>query len=328
MQTIHVRIEAAAAGLKIDKALLASGVSLSRNEIRRILDKGGIHCNGRRIFIASYTVKKGDQITLNVHTALSKKAPEQHAALTMKDIVYWDDDLLAVNKAPGIASVPTVSGRAPFVKKLLAPLMMQKAIKPESLIECHRLDKETSGVLALALTNEKATWLMEQFKNRQVQKTYYALCYNIPREPTWEMKCFLSSIHKKTGMVSIVKSGGHASMSSFQLIASSRKHNISLVRIEPKTGRSHQIRVHLLHSKTPIIGDKRYVLPGQKILSAPLMDLTFEHHFLHAAALSFNSALNGERIQISASLPPLFRSFIHKSQMEFHIQDPLLAKIL
>ena len=311
MKTIKITIEAGAAGLKIDKALLASGVTLSRKELRRILDKGGIFCNGKRVFVASKTVQRGDHITLTVHPDLATKDVEL-APLTEKDILYWQDDIIAVNKAPGIPSVPTVSAKTPFVKKLLGPLLIAKGLNPDAVSACHRLDKETSGVLLLALTPEKAAWVMEQFKKRSVNKTYYALCYNLPRAKRWEVSCHLSPIHKKTGMVSVVRSGGHASSSAVQLIAASQKHNVCLVRVEPKTGRSHQIRVHLLQSQIPIIGDKRYALPLKKPLDPALAELSYRHHFLHAAALDFSPQSGKARIQI-----------IKKSQMEFLVKDPL-----
>lgn len=325
MKLIKVTVDAKAAGMKIDKAILACGVDLPRKEIRRILDKGGITCNGKRVFVASQTVKHGDKITLTYHPALSSKEKVQ-ASLKEEDILYWKHDVLAVNKAPGIASVPTVSNQTPYVKKLLLPLVTQKGINPETLTACHRLDKETSGVLLFAFGQDKAHWIMEQFKKHEVQKVYYALCYGIPKTKHWTVDCHLSGIDKKTGMVKIVRSGGYSSFSSFQVIAVSKAHHLSLVRIEPRTGRSHQIRVHLLHSQHPIVGDKKYILSHIRSLPPSLAEMSLHHHFLHAASLEFSPDKEQKRVTLTAPFPSLFHSFIKKSQMDFLIQDPLFFK--
>ncbi len=315
MKLIKVVVDYTSEGLNIDKAILASGVDLSRKEIRRTLDKGGILCNGKRVFVASHKVKRGDQITLTYHPALSKKETSV-ATLTEKDILYCDNTLLAVNKAPGIASVETAHSKTPYVKKLLIPFLQSKNIDPQIVEACHRLDKETSGVLLFGIGQDNAKSIMDQFRAHTIRKTYHALCFGIPKTSKWEMNCHLSGIDKKTGKVSIVRSGGYSSSSSFELIAHSKKYNVSLVRVTPKTGRSHQIRIHLLHSQLPIIGDKKYSLAKIPSLPPTLAELSFEHHFLHASSIEFLTP-TGKHSNIKAPLPRLFESFIKKSQMEF-----------
>ena len=198
MKVIKITIEDGADGLKIDKALLISGVDIPRKEIRRILDKGGIQRNGKRVFVASQTVKRGDQITLSWNPAPSQK---KKISVSEDDILYWKHGILAVNKAPGLVSVPTVSAQTPFVKKLLVPFLLSKGENPDLLTACHRLDKETSGVLLFALGKDKAHWIMDQFKNKGVKKVYYAICYGIPKAKKWEVTCHLSALDKRTGMV-------------------------------------------------------------------------------------------------------------------------------
>lgn len=321
MKIINITIDARAAGLKIDKAILECDVELARKEIRRILDKGGIYCNGKRVFVASLTVKKGDKVTIQYHPSLSKK--ETVVEIKETDILYNKHNVVAVNKAPGIASVPTVSEHTIFMKKLLSPLLQKQGIDTTQLTECHRLDKETSGALLFALDKEKANFIMEQFKNHGVKKVYHALCYGIPKASKWEVNCHLSAIDKRTGMVKIVRAGGYSSFSAFQVIAVSKKHNVSLIRIAPRTGRSHQIRVHLLHSQHPIIGDKKYALPRAQALHPSLAELSFQHHFLHASTIEFLPHEGEKRVEIQAPLPPLFHSFVKKSQMDFLVKDPM-----
>lgn len=328
MKLIKITIDHTTAGQNIDKAILASGVDLSRKEIRRILDRGGIQCNGKRVFVASQTVKRGDQIVLTHHPALSTKEVAL-SPLEEKDILYWKHDIIAVNKAPGIASVETASSKTPYVKKQMLPLLKSKAVDASLIKPCHRLDKETSGVLLFAYGDQKAQYIMDQFRKHEIRKVYHALCYGIPKDKRWEVNCQLSGIDKRTGRVKVLSSGGYSSSSSFQVIAISKKHNVSLIQVAPKTGRSHQIRVHLLHSKFPIIGDKKYSLASSKPLHPSLAELSLQHHFLHASSIEFTPSEGEKRVELKAPLPQLFHSFIKKSQMEFLVKfDELIISPL
>ena len=98
---------------------------------------------------------------------------------------------------------------------------------------------------------------------------------------------------------------------------------MSLIRVIPKTGRSHQIRVHLLHCKLPIIGDKKYSLHNIKPLHSSLQEMCFQHHFLHASRIEFTPAEGEKRVELIAPLPELFHSFMRKSQMQFLVRDLL-----
>lgn len=311
MKIISFIVDRTNDGQKIDKAIQLFGADLTRRHIRRILDRGGISCNGKPVLMASKVVRKGDKIVLKWAPELSKKTVEL-PVFRSEDILYWQDDILAINKPPGIASVPTVSEQTPYIKKLLEPLLKAKGLDPQKLSACHRLDKETSGVLVFALSQEKADWVMSQFRLKAVKKIYYALCHRIPKKKKWELTCYLSPIDKKTGMVRVVRSGGQSSYSAFELIDSSEKYQTSLIRVAPLTGRSHQIRVHLLQSHLPIIGDKKYVIANNS-LDPSISKLALKHHFLHAASLELIPAPGQAPITIEAPLPPLFVEFMRKT---------------
>lgn len=321
MKRIKIKISPENAGLKIDKAILATGVEMSRKELRRILDKGGIECNGKKVFVASLAVKAGDHILIHYHESLSAKDKEW-GPLTKKEVLYWDQNLLAVNKAPGLNSVPTSSGQGTYVKKLLQPLLEKRELDPSKIYPCHRLDKETSGVFLLALNKEMLEWMKKQFQTFRVRKTYYAIVYGIPHRKKWETKLKLSDIEKKSGKVRVLEEGGHSSSTVFQLIAFSKRHNLSLLRVQPKTGRSHQIRVHLHHEALPVVGDKKYYLT-QKQLEASLEELSFLHHYLHASSVECLSK-DKSIIKIKAPFPQSFEDFLRKSQMEYIVKDPFL----
>lgn len=312
MKNIIVSVDERGQGLNIDKAILASGVEASRRQIRRLLDSGGVTVNGKQVRMASRKVKRGDVIALTFHEELSPLGPQ---FLSPDDILYAHYDVVAINKAPLVSSTPTRSIKTPYAKQLLVPLLESMNIRSEHLSVCHRLDKETSGVLLFALSQGRADGIMQQFRKRLVKKTYYAIVYGVPKRRKWEQRCFLSDIDKSTGIVRPVMSGGHESLTRFELVASDEQQKVSLIRALPQTGRSHQIRVHLLKSGFPIIGDKRYYLDRQPHLPPSLRKLTFKHHFLHAYSLAFVPTDGVKQVTVIAKAPELFRNFLEKTRI-------------
>lgn len=312
MKQLNVNIDEKGDGLNIDKAILASGVNASRRLIRRLLDSGGIKVNGKQVRMASRKVRRGDLITLSFHEETKASKPP---SLSPRDILFRQDDLIAINKAPLVSSTPTRSEKSPHAKGLLAPLLASMNLASEHLSVCHRLDKETSGVLLFALSQMRADWIMRQFRERKVRKVYYAIVYGKPKHKKWELRCFLSGIDKATGSVKPVKSGGYDSLTRFERVASDERHNVSLIRALPETGRSHQIRVHLLMSGFPIVGDKRYYLDKQPVLPPALHELTFKHHFLHAYSLTFQPTDGVNPVTVTADAPELFVHFLEKTEM-------------
>ncbi|MFK7824527.1 MAG: RluA family pseudouridine synthase [Oligoflexales bacterium] len=307
---INLTIRKPEAGLPIDKAILAYYNELSRKKLRRILDMGGIKLNGKRVLRGSQAVETNDQISLLYNKQDFEYKKNRQFSLTSSDILYESKDLLAINKVPLLPSQASRSLSAPHVETIVEEYF--KAVGHEyKHYLCHRLDKETSGILLLARSEDATAFVMQQFKDKQVKKTYLALCYGIPKQNHWTISKHLSPIHKKTGLVHVVHSGGKASQTSFKLIEAFPTYDLSLIECSPQTGRSHQIRVHLEASKLPIIGDKKYGLDQQRKLPPKLASLALAHHFLHAAELSFKR-LDGKTIKLTAPQPPNFKSFLHQ----------------
>jgi len=288
---------------RIDMALVACGLDLSRRKIRRILDLGGVYINGKRVRIASRLVQSGDQIELVYHESNlrpdSKIAPQ---TLDLEAILYEDDHVLAINKPPNLPTQPTKDQSIMHAKSALNALLKEQN-RRMNLELVHRLDKETSGILLFAKTKVAMSFLTDQFRQRSVKKNYLALVYGKPANKKFAVSCELSGIDGRTGKVRVVANGGKASETEFALLASS--DDLSLIACQPKTGRSHQIRVHLEHLGLPIVGDKRYGKPGK--LTSELSALSAAHHFLHAEGIEFKPAAGQASIQLRASLPSSFR---------------------
>ena len=135
----------------------------------------------------------------------------------------------------------------------------------------------------------------------------------MPKEKVWVEKSFLSPLGKKSGRVDVVRSGGSPAETSFEVIKSSRAENISLVKCIPKTGRTHQIRVHLEANGTPIVGDKVYGNGEWRDLKPALVSLGVRHHMLHATEIEFTPPDLGEPINFYAVFPKGFISLIKRT---------------
>ena len=171
---------------------------------------------------------------------------------------------------------------------------------------CHRLDKETSGVIVVARTHDSCEWIGQQFKQRQTEKVYHALCYGIPKKGAWNMKCHLSPIQGKSGRVERRFSGGKISYTEFRVLRINRRLGLSLIECRPETGRSHQIRIHLELSGFPIVGDKKYgEQASSNKLPASIAELSYQRHYLHAKSLKLIPS-RGCSCDFQCALPPKF----------------------
>jgi 23S rRNA pseudouridine1911/1915/1917 synthase len=325
MKTFKIMVTPAMSGMRLDVALVTAELGLSRRKIRAVIDAGGVYVNGRRIRIASRTVNRGDEIRVEYNEqglrTLKLARPEFAAA----DILYDDLDIVAVNKPPGMPAQATKDQSLMHVATCLAAFDKARGASRRPYVLVHRLDKETSGVMLLATTNERATWLTDLFRDRKVGKTYWAVCHGIPAEREFSVRCHLSDIDKKTGDVRPVRSGGRLAVTAFRVLAAHAELQVSLVECRPETGRSHQIRVHLDMSGVPIVGDKRYGVKQRRrygadeggsadgplaALRTSLAELATVHHFLHAARLRLTPAPGHEPLELKAPMPDRMAKFI------------------
>lgn len=319
MKTFDFTVRPEEGGTRIDLFLAArfaaEKVELSRRKIRSIIDVGGVYQNGKRVRIASREVGRGDKVRVQYSDEGLKAAKRQDFALAESDILFDEYGVIAVNKPPGLPAQATLDQSVMHVVPVVAAYFKQKTGKQRNLILVHRLDKETSGVLLLADSAERATFLTGAFRARDVAKTYWAAVFGIPKEPEFSERAYLSEIDKKTGHVRQVKAGGKSAVTHFTSLAVNQDLGISLLECRPETGRSHQIRVHLEINGLPIIGDKRYGKAAQRPLPPNLMDLASAHHFLHAKKLSFRPAQGVGPVTIEAALPDRFRNFLEQADL-------------
>ena len=315
MKTFDLTVGAPQSGMRLDIFLSSAELGLSRRKIRQVIDVGGVYVNRQRVRIASRQVCRGDKVRVEYSESTLKKLRADEPPLTPESILFEGQGLIAINKPPGLPSQATKDQAVMHAVASLEKLLRELNRPRLSLTLVHRLDKETSGVLLVATDKARATWLTDQFRQRQVQKTYLALCYGLSERKSFTERAFLSEIDKRSGDVRPVRSGGRSAVTHFRVIGENQKLGVSLLACFPETGRSHQIRVHLQINHLPIIGDKRYVGNHRGELPPELAELASLHHFLHAYALSFKVNAEADEVHLKAPLPPRFAQFLAAAKL-------------
>lgn len=209
------------------------------------------------------------------------------------DILFEDEHLIVVNKPSGMVVHPAVGNwSGTFVNALLyhcKTLPEGEYLRPGIV---HRLDKETSGVLIAAKTMQAQQKLIEMFSGREIHKEYLAICLGKPGEGTIQASIGRHPVHRQK--MTIREDGKHA-VSHYQTVKFDE--SLSVVEIVLETGRTHQIRVHMKHLGTPILGDVLYGNPSVN------QKYRCERQMLHAWRVRFNHPIFGKQIEIEAPPP-------------------------
>ena len=309
MKKFNLKVAATQDGMRIDQFLAESELGISKRKIRAVIDAGGVYRNRARVRVASRAVTSGDRIEVefNPENLGKLKARAADLALRDEDILFDDEHVIAINKPAGLPSQATRDQDIVHAEPLLVRWLKEKGRSATGLVLVHRLDKETSGVLLFARSSKIATWLTDQFRGRDVEKTYLAIIHGVPRVPTFRQECYLSAIDKRTGIVSPVRSGGKLAITEFRMLFAGGTPSLSLVECRPETGRSHQIRVHLDMLGHCIVGDKRYE-NGRASLPSSIAEPASARHMLHARKIIFSPAPGSKPVAIAAPLPEGFKA--------------------
>jgi 23S rRNA pseudouridine1911/1915/1917 synthase len=310
MKRIQVKVQADSNGMRLDLFLVKADIGLSRRKIRQIIDIGGAYQNRKRVRMASRQVNAGDELLLEFHPESLVITKTKNIDLTAVDIIFEDDNLFAINKPPAMPSQATRSQSVFHVEVCLKKLLEQMGRKAGKLLICHRLDKETTGIILIARSTKAVEFVMDQFREKTIKKTYWALCRGVPAAKEWKVENFLSAIDKKTGMVRSVRAGGKPSVTRFKALQINKEFNISLIECYPETGRSHQIRVHLAEFGLPILGDKKYGGTQHTSVNPQITEIAAVHHMLHAKVLKFRTLDDKGSKVLNADLPATFQKLL------------------
>lgn len=290
--------------MRLDKFLTLHFSSSSRGALQRLIQKGNVKV-GEKVREKDYLVRAGDKIAIDFEAEEGMSAERDRSVPF--SVVYDGDDFAVVDKPAGVVVHPShAHKKGTLVNGLLARWPQIKIVGEDSLRPgiVHRLDKETSGLMVVAKTQPMFMWLKKQFKEGLVSKKYLALVVGNMRATEGEVVAPIGRKGAKQvvalGTARNVKKPRQAK-TEFRVL--SLYGGFTLVEVRPKTGRMHQIRVHLKHLGYPVAGDKQYASGTQQKL------LPLNRHFLHASSLSFFLP-NGKKVEFSSPLPDTLRSVL------------------
>jgi 23S rRNA pseudouridine1911/1915/1917 synthase len=302
-------------GTRLDRFVAAHRPELSRSRVQELIDGGLVLVNGKAAK-SSQKLHGGELIAVH---ARPRPAPHAAAEAIPLEVLYEDDDVMAINKAAGMtvhAGAGNVSGT--LVNALLGRGQSLSGtgdpLRPGIV---HRLDKETSGVILVAKNDAAHAKLSEAFRLRAVKKTYIALVQGVLGEKSGRIDLAIGRdpIHR-TRMTTQRKSWHGAAVANPREARTDWKALLkvagtTLVEVQPHTGRTHQIRVHFSALKHPVVGDTLYGAAGE-LRVGKLTLPALGRNFLHAAKLGLAQPRSGAWIEVRAALPGELRDYLKK----------------
>ncbi len=281
-------------GERLDRFIARAG-SLARGEARRILERGGVWVEERRVKVASKPVWRGQRVKVVLEEGGARATQERQRPRALK-IVHQDASFIAVEKPPFVPTQATPGSDRGTMLEWVSELIGA----PAGLV--HRLDQETSGLLLFGKTREATSALAAAFRERTVEKRYLAATWSLgeARLPAeGEFALSIGPDPSRKGRYLASEGRGLPAKTRFRVLASEGR--LSLVDLRPETGRTHQLRAHLAAVGAPIIGDTLYGAPREVELGgAPV---SFERVVLHARELRLKHPMTGELLTLRAALP-------------------------
>lgn len=292
MKDRRVRFVVEGEGGRLDHVLVDQVPDFSRSRLQKLIRSGQVTVDGEIITKTGYLLEGGEAVATTIP---APREPSLQPEPIDLDIIFENDDLIVVNKPAGMVVHPSAGHQSgTLVHAVLAHAPDLRGVGEErrpGII--HRLDKDTSGLIVIAKDDHAMATLQAQFKDRTVEKRYRALVDGKPQTPSGRIEAPIGRdpSHRKR-MAVVPLSRGRESLTIFHTIESLSRH--TLLEVLPRTGRTHQIRVHLAYIGVPIVADRLY---GRRRPSYPL-----SRQFLHAAGLKITLP-SGERMTFEAPLP-------------------------
>lgn len=279
-------------GMRLDLYLALRFPGYSRSFLQELIREGRVLLKGKPCR-PSTPVSPGDEI--EVH--LPEGAPREPEDLGL-EVIYKDDHVLAINKRPGLVVHPARGHKRGTVLQGLFHLFREELARDPTFQvgPVHRLDAGTSGLLLCAWGPQTHNFLQSQFEHRTVEKTYLAICSGEPSFEELEVDAPLGTDPSNPERVAVDGLRARPARTLFKTLK--RSNGFALVRAEPYTGRTHQIRVHMAHIGHPLVGDKLYGGPTH----GPDGSVLLERPALHSESLTFVHPATGEPTKLEAPL--------------------------
>ena len=285
-------------GVRADKYIKIE--DMPRSQVQKLIDEGNVTVNGN-IIKGSYKIKNGDVIVVNVPDPVELDIKAQNIPL---DIVYEDEHMLVINKSQGMVVHPAAGN---YEGTLVNALMyhckdylsgINGVMRPGIV---HRIDKDTSGLLLVAKTNEAHISLSEQIKNKTAHRHYICLVHGIVANKKGIIDAPIGRHPSNRLKMAVTPNNSKEAVTHFEVLE--HLNNASYVACDLETGRTHQIRVHMQYIGHPIIGDPLYLSKNSFGLAGQA---------LHAEKISFDHPVTGKRMEFSAPPPAYFTQLLEK----------------
>src|SRR5258706_1736191 len=306
---LHLSVSPDHAGERLDAFLASHIEGWSRARLQRLIEDADVLVNGHAAK-ASYKLHSNDEIEVELISPPSKSFAPEDIPL---DVIYEDDQLIVINKPAGIVVHPAAGVSSGTLANALA-FHFQKLSAAETPRPgiVHRLDKGTSGLMVVAKTDSAHEDLADQFRDREVFKSYMALVHGQVEKRTGQIDQPISRDRGNRTRMAVVR-GGRPSISIYRI--RKRFERFTLLNVELKTGRTHQIRVHLAWLKHPVVGDEAYgsgrdkTVPDHKLRSEIAK---LGRQFLHAEQLGFRHPGTEEEMRFTAPLPSELQTVLNE----------------
>ena len=291
-------------------------LEISRTIVQAMIERGEILLNGKPAKVG-HKVNTGDKIEINLEkleteslTEHDKKIPR--AEKLPLDIIYEDEDIIVINKPAGMVVHPACGNYSGTLvnallnyKGFLTEFNEPRETKDEKHVLrpgiVHRLDKDTSGVMLVAKTGVALRKLSNQLKNRTITKKYIVVAKGIVSLDEGIIDLPVNHDKKNRMKMMIDRYDGKEAVTHYKVISRNKEKNFTVLEVTPKTGRTHQIRVHFSHIGHPILGDTLYNGPAFQGLS---------RQALHAKSISFIHPSKYKEVEFSAEIPKDIKQFL------------------
>ena len=298
---MKITVDTTASKQRLD-VFLTKHLGETRSQVKKLIEHGAVLVNGKTTTVHNF-LKAGDLVEIN----RDESVKNQSVTLDLP-ILARGNGYLIIDKPSGLLVHPTPSSNEPTVVDWLIKQVPTAAAVGDKRRPgiVHRLDKNTSGCLILATTATAHAYFKRLFHDRQVKKTYTALVHGHLPLLQGEINKPIGRSQKGARMaarVQKISDKDRDAITQYEVLKS--YHDYDLIQASPLTGRTHQIRVHLMSMGTPIVGDKIYTIHGQKKIER------LSRLFLHAQSLSFVD-MDGKNIQVNSPLPEKLQLFLNQ----------------
>ena len=292
-------------GIRIDQ-YLTEQLNISRSKVQKLIEEGKITVNGNKIS-SNYKIHLNDEIEVLSDLDFSMNIEKENIPI---DILYEDNDLLVVNKESGMVVHPAAGNFShTLVNALLYKFDLSGMDKTRPGI-VHRIDKDTSGVMVVAKNEKTLELLSEMIKKKEVERIYVALVDGIIMHDTGDIDAPIGRDPNNRQKMMVTDVNAKDAFTHFRVLKRYKNDNKTLIECKLKTGRTHQIRVHMAYIGYPIYNDPIY---GKS------KKTTSFGQFLHSKTIKFIHPITKEEINITSNLPKEFQDYI--DELDRNIQE-------